>query len=465
MKEGENGSQSNSGYLARARGAVAYLNHVLHRYAADQCPQRAAALTYTTLLAMVPLLAVTFAAFSAFEAFGEIQAKVQDFIFQNFVPQVGSVVQEHLQQFASKTRGLSAIGAIFLFATSVMLLSNISSTFNHIWRVRHTRGLVARLPIYWVILTLTPLLLGASVVLSTYLYGLAQATGVEQFTGPLTRLAVILPTIVQIAGLFVLYRFAPDYPVRWGDAMSGAVVAGIVLELLKKGFGLYVTSFPTYQTIYGALATIPIFLVWMYLLWNVVLWGAEMAAGLPEWRAGVSRDESAQRKPSSAVAAATSLLALLLAAHRIGGGLRWRHLLRASGQPAGPLMAAAEKLRQCRYVELSERNAWFLARDLDKVTLADLHQDLGLSLTDAAAQVAHTAWGDKLAGALRKAEKAGHDAMDMSLESLLAEEDSNVAHLVVGGNAEDDENDEAGEPADYKNRLLAVLGLAWLTGR
>jgi membrane protein len=248
--------------------------------------------------------------------------------------------------------------------------------------------------------------------------------------------------------------------------MSGAVVAGIVLEILKNGFGLYVTSFPTYQTIYGALATIPIFLIWMYLLWNVVLWGAEMAAALPEWRAGIGRDQGAQRKPSSAIAAATSLLALLLAAHRVGGGLRWRHLLRASGQPAGPLMAAAEALREHRYIELSESNAWFLARDLDKVTLADLHRDLGLSLADAGGQVSHTAWGGKLADTLRTAENAGYEAMNMSLESLLAEENEQVAHLVVGGRgAEDDEDDEIGEPRSYKNRLLALLGLAWLIGR
>ncbi len=471
MEDSDNSQHKKNGFLARAAAAVGYLRHVLSRFAADQCPQRAAALTYTTLLAMVPLLAISFALFSAFEAFGEVQTQVHNFIFENFVPQVGSVVQEHLQKFASKTRGLTILGALFLALTSVMLLSAISSTFNHIWRVRQTKGLVVRLPVYWMILTLTPLLLGASVALSTYLFALAQATGVEQYTGPLTRLAVIVPLLVQIAGLFVLYRFAPNYPVRWSDAMAGAVTAGLVLELLKRAFGYYVTTFPTYQTIYGALATVPIFLIWMYLMWNVVLYGAEMAAALPEWRSGVSRRESEQRTPAALLAAAASILALLLAAHRGGGGLRWRHLLRRTGQPAELLITASEALRRAHYIQKNERDVWFLSRDLDRATLADLHGDLGLSTAAAAAQVAHAGWGAKLAGALRGAEEAGHGAMAMSLESLLASgEEEKIVRLSPGREPGDDEGedefeDEDGEPRDYKNRLLAILGLAWLAGR
>ena len=467
MEDNDNSPQHKKSLLARGAAAAGYLRHVLVRFAADQCPQRAAALTYTTLLAMVPLLAISFAVFSAFEAFGAMQTQVQDFVFENFVPQVGSVVQEHLEQFASKTRGLSIIGALFLAVTSVMLLSSISSAFNHIWRVRQTKGLVVRLPVYWMILTLTPLLLGASVALSTYLFALAQATGVEQFTGPLTRLAVIVPMLVQIAGLFVLYRFAPNYPVRWSDAMAGAVTAGILLELLKRGFGLYVTTFPTYQTIYGALATIPIFLIWMYVMWNVVLYGAEMAAALPEWRSGVNRRESEQRTPSAILAAAAAILALLLAAHRGGGGLRWRHLQRRAGQPADLLLAATDALRKAHYIQKNERDVWFLTRDLDQATLADLHGDLGLSTAAAATQVAHADWGAKLAEALRGAEQAGHAAMDMPLKPLLATEESGqIVRLATGDEPGDDEGeDESDEPRDYKNRLLAILGLAWLVGR
>lgn len=464
MSENGESQEGRNRLTARAASALGYLLHVLKRFTADQCLQNAGALTYTTLLALVPLLAVIFAAFSSFEAFSQVQHQVQNFIFENFVPQVGSVVQEHLQEFASKSRRLSVVGATFLFVTSIMLLSTISSAFNQIWRVQHTHGLMARLPIYWVILTLTPLLLGASVVLSTYLFAFAQGVGLERVTGPLTRLAVILPLIVQIAGMFILYRFTPDYPVRWADAMTGAVTAGIVLEIMKRGFGIYVTTFPTYQTIYGALAAIPIFLIWMYLLWVIVLWGAEMAAALPEWRSGVSDEENVNRSPAEIIVPATSLLALLLAAHRSGRGLSWHRLLRGTGQPPDPLMAAMEALREARYVEQSESSAWFLARDLDHATLADLHRDLGLSMEDAAAQIAGAPWGAKMSRALRKAEEAGHAAMEMSLESLLTEVDSKILPMLIEPGPDVDAEDE-GEPKDYKSRLLALLGIAWLIGR
>jgi len=383
MAETENSRQQDNGIVARVTAALGYLRHVLNRFAADQCPQRAAGLTYTSLLAMVPLLAISFAVFSAFEAFGEMQNQVQTFIFENFVPQVGSVVQEHLEQFASKTRGLSIIGALFLAVTSVMLLSSISSAFNHIWRVNQTKGLVARLPVYWMILTLMPLLLGASVALSTYLFALAQATGVEQYTGPLTRLAVIVPLLVQIAGLFVLYRFAPNYPVRWSDAMAGAVTAGIVLEILKKGFGLYVATFPTYQTIYGALATIPIFLIWMYLSWAVTLFGAEVAAALPEWRAAVARG-SRVAGPGARLALALSLLARLRAAHRSGARLRHRALVMGLPATPGEIDEALQRLRRAGWIARGFGGRWILARDLDTVDLAALTEALNLGLTPGA---------------------------------------------------------------------------------
>lgn len=249
--------------------------------------------------------------------------------------------------------------------------------------------------------------------------------------------------------------------------MAGAVTAGLVLELLKRGFGLYVTSFPTYQTIYGALATIPIFLIWMYVMWNVVLYGAEMAAALPEWRSGVSRRESDHRTPSAMLTAAAATLALLLAAHRGGGGLRWRHLLRRTGQPVELLTAATDTLRNAHYIQKNDRDVWFLTRDLDRTTLADLHRDLGLSTATAAGQIANTVWGAKLAEALRGAEQAGQAAMDMALESLLAtEDDEAIKRLATGHEPDDDEDqDEDGEPRDYKDRLLAILGLSWLAGR
>ncbi|MDH3230687.1 MAG: YihY family inner membrane protein [Alphaproteobacteria bacterium] len=466
MEHDDTQIKQRSAILSRGASGLAFLRYVLSRFADDRCAQSSAALTYTALLALVPLLALSFAIFAAFDAFEGVRDQVQSFIFENFVPQVGSVVQGHLEDFAGKTGRLTSVGVIFLVITSVLLLATISGTLNGIWRTRQTRNLLMRIPVYWLVLTLTPLLIGAGLVLSGYLFTLARAAGVEEYTGPLARLAGLVPPVVQIAGLTLLYIFVPNYPVRAGDALVGGVTAGIILEILKKGFAFYVITFPTYQTIYGALATFPIFLIWMYLVWNVVLYGAEIAAALPEWRAGASRRAPGVRPPASILLAAAAVLALLLAANRRGGGLSLRHLSRKTGQPAELLDRATELLRHHRYIARSDRGAWLLSRDLETVSLADLHRDLGLSVSSTAAEAARHVWGKELSGTLEAMEAEGQKTMDIPLKTLLAVA-RDAGEDLARPDGDDDDADEADDArsGNYKNRLLVWLGLAWLAGR
>jgi len=466
MEHGDTQKTERHGILARGAAGLAFLRYVLRRFAKDNCTQSSAALTYTTLLAMVPLLALSFAIFAAFDAFADVRDQVQSFIFENFVPHVGSIVQEHLEDFAGKTGRLTAVGVVFLVITSVLLLATVSTTLNGIWRTRQSRNLLARIPVYWLVLTLTPLLIGAGLVMSGYLFALARAAGVEEYTGPLTRLAGLVPPIVQIAGLTLLYVFVPNYPVRTSDAVAGGITAGLILEILKKGFAYYVVTFPTYQTIYGALATFPIFLIWMYVVWTVVLCGAEIAAALPEWRAGAIGREPGARTPASILLAAAAVLALLLAANRRGGGLSMRHLSQRSGQSPEMLDRATELLQRSRYIARSERGAWILSRDLETVSLADLHRDLGLSVSSTAAEAERHIWGKELSGALETLETAGCEAMDIPLKSLLSVPADAGDDLARPDDDDDDAADENGtRGGDYKTRLLAWLGLAWLAGR
>jgi membrane protein len=467
MEHNDTQPAQRSAILSRVVSAFAFLRYVLNRFADDHCAQRSAALTYTALLALVPLLAIGFAVFAAFDAFAGVWEQVQSFVFENFVPQVGSVVQGHLEAFAGKTGQLTAVGVVFLVITSVLLLATISSTLNGIWRTRQTSNLLARLPVYWLVLTLTPLLIGAGLAISGYLFTLARAAGVEEYTGPLTGLAGLVPPVIQIAGLTLLYIFVPNYPVRTGDALVGGITAGLILEILKKGFAFYVVTFPTYQTIYGAMATFPIFLIWMYLVWNVVLYGAELAAALPEWRAGVSGREPGVRSPASILLAAAGVLALLLAATRRGGGVSVRHLSRKTGQPAELLNQATELLLRGRYIARSDRGAWILSRDLETASLADLHRDLGLSVSSTAAEAARHVWGKELSGALESLEAVGQKTMDVPLKTLLAvpqDAGEDLARSEEGDDDDADEDDHA-RSGDYKNRLLVWLGLAWLAGR
>ena len=262
---GAGGAGALMGVADQARALLRFILHVADRFMADECQTRAAALTFNALLATVPLVAVSFAIFSAFPAFARMQGEVQAFVFENFVPEIGAVVQEYVQDFASKTGELTAVGVLFLIVTSVMLLSTISRAFNQIWRVKPRRSLVMRMLVFWAVLTLGPLLFGASLTLSSYLFAVTRAAGGQDFSGPLTTLASLAPLLLQVAGFSLLYAVMPDFPVRRRDALMGGLVAGILFEVLKKGFAWYVASVPTYQTIYGALATFPIFLIWTYL--------------------------------------------------------------------------------------------------------------------------------------------------------------------------------------------------------
>ena len=442
-----------------ARDLGRFVLYVGERFARDGCPQRAAALTFTALLAMVPLLAVSFAIFAAFPAYESLKSKVQDYIFENFVPQVGTEVQAHIETFTAQTDKLSAVGVVFLAVSAVMLLMTINATMNAIWRTRQTRGLVSRLLVFWAVLTLTPILFGASISLSSVLFAAAQASGVESLTGSLTRFAFALPFLFQAAGLTVLFLVMPNFPVRRRDAVMGGLVAAVLLEGLKKGFGLYITNFPTYETIYGVMATIPIFLVWVYVSWMVVLFGAEFAASLPEWRAGIRRHAREGLPPVRRLAAALAALHALARAARTGEELSDRRLARAARLGPDALSYATRRLAAARYIARTDGGRWVLSRDLEAVRLADLHRDLGLGLGQSIPRVhLQTAWGQRFAEAVANMEAAEDEALAPSLKTLLAppavgEEASALADVAEA---------EPTPKRSFNARVLALIGLGTL---
>ena len=438
------------------RSGIDFLAYVFRRFLADSCLARAAGLSYTALLALVPLLAISFAIFAAFPAFQNMKGVLQTFIFENFVPEIGSVVYNYIEQFTRKTGQLTAFGVVFLGVTSVMLLSSINRTFNVMWRARETRPLVARLLVYWAVLTLSPILFGASISLSSYLFAMAQASGVEEFTGPLSRLAGFLPLFLQIVGFSILFLVMPAFPMRRLDALYGGAVAGLLFEILKKGFGLYIKSAPTFETLYGALAVVPILLVWMYFAWIVVLLGAEFTAALPEWRAGARTIRQASLPAARLTTAALAILHALLLASRNGIGLDARRLARAVRESPETMVEVTEKLEARRYITKGERGQWLLARDLDAVTLADLQRDLGLAIDpDDLEPVRRTSWGKRFAEVVAQLRELETGVTDRPLKELLGPRDD--AEVIEFPDAADDAEDE--EITDRKTRLLALLGL------
>ena len=251
---------------------------VVHRFNQDNCFSTASALSFTTLLALVPLVTVIFSMLSIFPVFGEWSGAVENFLFENFVPTAGEAVKSYLLDFSSKAGKLTAFGLVFLLISSLLLLSTIEDAFNKIWKVPKGRNWFQRLIVYWSVLTLGPLLIAISLSMSSALLSMsifAEQSVIASFTESLLR---FMPLVFELLAFLLFYQAIPNIDTRMKYSFYGAIVATILFELSKVGFGYYILNFNSYQRIYGALATIPIFFVWIYLCWLVLLAGALVSA-------------------------------------------------------------------------------------------------------------------------------------------------------------------------------------------
>ena len=256
-------------------------NIFIKRCREDNITISAGHLAYVTLLSLVPFIMVTFTIMSAFPAFASVRSKLEHFVFSNFVPTASDVVHKYMTDFVGNASQMSAIGILLLLVVALMLISNVDKTLNRIWRTQSDRPIVYTFAIYWMVITLGPMLIGSSVVVSSYLTGLAAFT--EEYTPGLgTFLLSLVPSGAAMLAFTILYMVVPNRRVFARHALVGAIVATIAFEITKSGFALYVTNFPSYELIYGALAVVPILFLWVYLSWVIVLFGAEFTCSLGE---------------------------------------------------------------------------------------------------------------------------------------------------------------------------------------
>jgi membrane protein len=247
----------------------------------ERLPQVAGSLTFTTTLALVPLLTIVLAIFTTFPLFYSFRASLESYFVQTLMPRgIANTIIGNLTQFASKATRLSAVGAVALLLTSTAMMAMIERAFNQIWGVRRRRPFVQRLLVFWALLTLGPVMFGLSLTVTSQLF---MATSEVVRTVPL--LGALFYTAVSVtlsAGAYtLLYVTVPNRHVEWGDAIWGGLVAAIAFEIAKRGFGIFIRQFPTYAIIYGALAALPLFLLWLYLSWMIALAGAIITAALP----------------------------------------------------------------------------------------------------------------------------------------------------------------------------------------
>jgi len=412
--------------------------YVLCRFNKDGCLSSAAALSYTTLLAMVPLLALALGILTGFPGFEDVHARIQSFVLRNLVPQAGQAVTSALTSFVENAARATGVGIIGLAFTSIMLFSTINSTFNQIWRVERERPILWRVVVYWAIISLGPMLFGAALSLSGTIFGeISGGRGMRQL------ISRLLPLAIEIVAFSLLYAITPNRPVRWRHAWLAGVVAAFLFELLKAGYGGYLREFPTYQSIYGALSSIPIFLLWMYLCWAVTLFGAEVAAAMPEWQsANALKEPERDPRPGERLTLAMVLLNRMLESSRVQGPIRHEDLIDGLAAPMKWVDYELQALTKGGFIERTERGDWVLARDLDELTVGDLYR--GLDLTPSPADAAPSTplapaadWPERLYKILAEVKEAEREVMRVPVKRLLMhrkeEPVATARHRVAGG--------------------------------
>ena len=261
-----------------------FLSRCFVRFREERCAQAAASLAFTTLLALVPLLTVALVLLSQFDLFSGLGMALRNFLLANLLPEkAGNVITAYALQFTKKTGRLTALGTGMLVLTALLLMLSIDRVFGQIWRVKQPRPVFRRILVYLGGLLLGPVVLGACVAAATYL--MTASLGLVNEPKWVTNLLLkILPALLLAALCALIYYAMPNRPVASRHAVAGGVVAALGFALLQRGFTMYLSAFPNYKLIYGAFATLPIFLVWLYLSWLVVLAGALTTAVLGEMR-------------------------------------------------------------------------------------------------------------------------------------------------------------------------------------
>jgi membrane protein len=402
-----------------------FSRYALHRFSRDGCFAASGALSYTTLVSLVPLGVIVLGILSAFPNFADVRQELLDLVFRNFVPAISGQAAWWFQYFAGSAAQATAIGIVGIAGTGVLLLVTVEDQLNALWRVTTSRPWGQRVLAYWTLITLGPLLVGMSLTLSTYLDTAARRAGFDpeafyQFaSGWPHLLARSIPFLLELIACTLLYCIIPNCAVRWRDGLAGAAVAATVIEILKIGFGFYIGSMSSYQTVYGALAAIPIFLLWMYVSWMAVLLGAVVAANLPTWRV----DERFAHLSTGGVRLGFSLalIAALARAQRRGLTSRTAQLATELGVATTVVDEHLQQLTRAGFAAATQAGGWVLAWNPETATLHDLYEALDLPLAGRWRANAVTPWQVQVAPAMDRIVKAESAAMRVTLATLLAE--------------------------------------------
>lgn len=390
-----------------------FILNLISEFVDKKCQRSAAALTYMSLFALVPMMTVTYTMFSLFPVFEGLGDRLQGLIFQNFVPETGSEIQQYLADFAGQARSLTGPGVAMLVVTAYLMLTNIEKTFNAIWGVDDARRGLTSFLLYWAVLSIGPLLLGAGILMSTYLVSLKLVVGDVNIMAMASPIYRIVPILMGSVAFTLLFAAVPNCRVPIKDALIGGAVTALCFETAKAGFAWFIAN-SSFQVVYGAFAAVPIFLIWVNFLWMIILLGAVFVRTLAEKEyAG-----GAIRQPD--------LVAILLCLDifrknaQTGDVVCDRDCVRA-----GVGLVHWQRLRSLlskhKWIAVTDSGHYVLTRDLKHATLWDV-ADLVKFPTTQEIKLPHTkaSWHEVLKTRQDSVNSNAKEALGLSLEDLFA---------------------------------------------
>ena len=337
--------------------------------------QIASSLAYATLLSLVPLITVMFGFLGGLPVFKELSSDIQAFIFSNFVPSFGDTVQEYLIEFSGKASKLTFTGTCILLVIALMLMATIDNAFNKIWRVKAKRNPVARFLVYWAILTLGPLLMGTGLASTSYLLSLPALDTVYATFDIKFKILQIMPFITTSVAFTIIYLLIPNCYVPKKYAVLSGIISASLFEFAKYGFGIYIKAIPTYEEIYGAIAIIPIFLLWIYLSWVIILLGAHICYCLSNFHFNYQSNTTARKNWD--FIDVYKMIALLWQSQKNGNGLNVIEIQNRGMKLSQDRIAdILYVLARNKWVSRSASGRHLLSRDLADTTVKDLYSIL-----------------------------------------------------------------------------------------
>lgn len=392
------------------------LQYLAYRFGTDRCSEHAAALTYMSLFALVPLLTLLYATASLLPATAGLEQQIQNFLFQHLMPDTGEEIQNYLRQFSQQARNLTGPGVVFLLVTAVLMLRNIEKAFNTIWRARQNRSPVSSFLLYWAILSLAPLTIGLGMGLGTYLTSFSSLFEDLDTLGITHYLLKIAPLMLSAAGFTLLYAAVPNCRVPLRHTLIGGVVAALAFNGARYLFTDWMVG-SNYNTIYGAFAAVPLFLLWIYISWTIVLTGGILVHSLSAYQ---SREQAS--RPT--VLKGLDVLYLFWQKQQQGDTVREIELLNDSHDIVKGLDSITwGELRDLfvrqKLISQNDRGHYLLSRDLDSVSFWQLKEwvnsEQPLDQSDISA---HLPWQDQAYDMLQQQRQEQRDVLQISLADL-----------------------------------------------